>query len=161
MDGMPRVDIFPEFHTGVLDIGVNLFLVCDLLEDHAVELPHARESENEDRAVAVEFVIALRKQVGQRQELSLVAGPFDSRLESLGEQRITAIVVEQFGVDMALPFFFRDRPFLGRKKVPQFALFPVGEQAFVTVALRRRNKVARAARLVFQKKSRERIGEIE
>ena len=62
---------------------------------------------------------------------------------------------------MTLPFFLGNDPVPGREEIAQVALFPVGEQAFVMLALQRGNEVARTARLVFQKEARERVGKIE
>ena len=94
MPHVPYVDVFPEFHAWVLDIGVNLFLVRDFLQDDAVELPHSGEPKNKDGPVAVKIVVALRKQVGQRQEFGFLVGALYRGLEGPGQQRFAAVIVE-------------------------------------------------------------------
>ena len=154
-------DIFPEFHTRILDKSKDIMLRGKLLQNNAVKLAHTRKAENKHGLRPLRSIDPLREQIRNRQESRIAAGTLASRLENLRQQRFTLCVMEQAGIYFALPFFFRQGPIFFREKVAQGALFPIGEQALMMLVLQRRNESARTARFIFQEKACQRAREIK
>ena len=128
----PRVfaDVFPELHAGVLREDMDVVPFRELLEDDAVELPHAGKAEQIDRAFppVAETCLFQRVLVEIRNGQVL---PF-LRVEHLLQQRLSvgALLLENRLVELPLPrFALFQLPVLSREEVvglfrPPFFQYP-------------------------------------